>query len=101
MRVGKRVDKMLERDVERRLRLGIKALGGKAYKFSSPGNNGVPDRIVLIQGKCFFVELKRPGQDLSPRQRAVRKDFKKLGFEVYKLDTIDDVAKFLEEVMPK
>ncbi len=101
MRIEKRVDKMLERDIESRLRLGIKALGGKAYKFSSPGNNGVPDRIVLIQGKCFFVELKRPGQDLSPRQRAVRKDFKKLGFEVYKLDTIDDVDKFLEEVMPK
>ena len=101
MRVGKRVDKMLERDIERRLRLGIKALGGKAYKFNSPGNNGVPDRIVLIQGKCYFVETKRPGQDLRPGQRAVKRDFKKLGFEVYKLDTIDDVDKFLEEVMPK
>ena len=44
MRIEKRGDKMLERDIERRLRLGIKALGGKAYKFSSPGNNGVPDR---------------------------------------------------------
>lgn len=92
---------MLEKDIEKRLRLGIKSLGGKAYKFSSPGNNGVPDRIVLIRGRSFFVELKRPGQDLNPRQRAVRKDFKKLGFEVYKLDTIDDVDKFLEEVMPK
>lgn len=88
---------MLEKDIEKHLRLGVKALGGKAYKFSSPGNNGVPDRIVLIQGKCFFVELKRPGQDLSPGQRAVKKDFKKLGFKVYKLDTIDDVDKFLEE----
>lgn len=99
MRVGKRVDKMLERDIERRLRLGVKALGGKAYKFSSPGNNGVPDRIVLIQGKSFFVELKRPGKNLSPGQRAVKRDFKKLGFEVYKLDTIDDVDKFLEEAV--
>ena len=99
MRVGKRVDKMLERDIERRLRLGVKALGGKAYKFSSPGNNGVPDRIVLIQGKCFFVELKRSGKDLSPVQRAVKRDFEKLGFKVYKLDSISDVDKFLEEVV--
>jgi len=97
MRVGKRVDKMLERDIERRLRLGIKALGGKAYKFSSPGNNGVPDRIVLIQGKSFFVELKRPGKNLSPGQRAVKRDFKKLGFEVYKIDSIEDVDRFLKE----
>lgn len=101
MRVGKRVDKMLERDIERRLRLGIKSLGGKAYKFNSPGNNGVPDRIILIQGKCFFVELKRPRQELSPIQRAVKRDFEKLGFKVYKLDTIPDVDKFLEEVAPK
>jgi len=99
MRVGKRVDKMLEKDIEKRLRLGIKSLGGKAYKFSSPGNNGVPDRIVLIQGKCFFVELKRSGKDLSPVQRAVKRDFEKLGFKVYKLDSISDVDKFLEEVV--
>ena len=90
---------MLEKDIEKRLRLGVKALGGKAYKFNSPGNNGVPDRVVLIQGKCYFVELKRLVQDLSPGQRAVKRDFKKLGFEVYKLDTIDDVDKFLEEAV--
>lgn len=92
---------MLENLIERRLRLGVRALGGKAYKFSSPGNNGVPDRIVLIKGRCYFVELKRPGQDLEPRQRAVKKDFAKLGFEVYKLNSVDEVDKFLEEVMPK
>jgi hypothetical protein len=93
--------KVTERDIEKQLRLRIAVLGGKAYKFSSPGNSGVPDRIVLIRGKCYFVELKRPGQDLSPRQRAVKRDFEKLGFEVYRLDSLEDVDKFLKEVMPK
>lgn len=93
--------KVTERDIEKQLRLRIAVLGGKAYKFSSPGNSGVPDRIVLIHGKCYFVELKRPGQDLSPRQRAVKRDFEKLGFEVYRLDSLEDVDKFLKEVMPK
>jgi hypothetical protein len=101
MRIEKRGDKMLERDIERRLRLGIKALGGKVYKFSSPGNNGVPDRIVLIQGKCYFVETKKPGEQLDPLQRAVKKDFAKLGFKVYKLSSVEDVDKFLEEVVSK
>ncbi len=88
-----------ERDIEKQLRVRVAALGGKAYKFSSPGNNGVPDRIILIKGKCYFVELKRPGQDLSPRQKAVKKDFAKLGFEVYKLNSVEDVDKFLKKVM--
>lgn len=89
---------MLESQIERRLRVGVAKLGGKAYKFSSPANNGVPDRIVLIQGKCYFVELKKPGGKLEPLQKAVKKDFARLGVKVYKLDTLDDVDRFLEEV---
>ena len=50
---------MRERDVERYLRERVKQLGGRAYKFVSPGNNGVPDRIVMLPGgKLFFVELQ-------------------------------------------
>ena len=49
----------LERDVERKLTEGIKALGGLSYKFISPGNAGVPDRIVILPGgHVVFVELK-------------------------------------------
>ena len=38
---------MLEKDIERKLVAGVKRSGGKAYKFVSPGNVGVPDRIVI------------------------------------------------------
>ena len=54
---------LLEKDIERHLREGIKSLGGWCLKFVSPGFTGVPDRIVLMPGgKLCFVELKRPGQ---------------------------------------
>ena len=89
---------MLESKIERNLRLKVKAIGGKAYKFSSPGNNGVPDRIVICNGKCYFVELKKPGEDLTPRQKVVRKHFKKLGFEVYKIDSVEKVGEFINEI---
>ena len=57
---------MRERDVERYLRERVKQLGGRAYKFVSPGNNGVPDRIVMLPGgKLFFVELKAPGKETT------------------------------------
>lgn len=34
--------KMLEKELETKLRNKIKILGGRAYKFVSPGNAGVP-----------------------------------------------------------
>ena len=47
----------LERNIERKLVNGVKAMGGIAYKWVSPGNTGVPDRIVIFpDGKVEFVE---------------------------------------------
>lgn len=62
---------MNEKSVEARLRDGVKALGGVAYKWSSPGNAGVPDRIVVLPGGVVhFVELKREdGKPTKMQQR--------------------------------
>lgn len=50
---------MAEKDIERFLVNSIKKLGGVAYKFVSPGNAGVPDRLIVMPGgKIYFVELK-------------------------------------------
>jgi len=38
------VEQVKESEIEARLVRGVKALGGVAYKFVSPGNVGVPDR---------------------------------------------------------
>ena len=57
----------------------VKKLGGLSYKWVSPGNAGVPDRIVffppgtwigetLVEG-IWFVELKSTKGRLTPRQR--------------------------------
>lgn len=54
---------MLESKIEAYLRQRVKDLGGIAYKFTSPGNSGVPDRLVLLPGnRTVFVELKAPGK---------------------------------------
>ncbi|WP_333638541.1 VRR-NUC domain-containing protein [Tissierella praeacuta] len=89
---------MLENKIEKELKSQVKKIGGKAYKFSSPGNNGVPDRIVLYKGQCYFVELKKPGEDLRPLQKVVKKRFRELGFEVYVIDSIEKVGEFINEI---
>lgn len=87
-----------ENQVETRLRKKVEEIGGRAFKFSSPGNNGVPDRVVLYKGQSYFVELKRPGEELRPLQRVVSKKFKRLGFKVYVIDSYEAVDSFIKEV---
>lgn len=54
---------MLEEELERKLVNEVKQLDGRAYKFVSPGNAGVPDRLVILPGgKVGFAEIKRPGR---------------------------------------
>lgn len=88
---------MREKSIETYLRDEVEKIGGKAFKFSSPGNNGVPDRIVLLPGGIVkFVELKKPGEDLRPIQRSRKRQFEKLGFEVLVIDSKEKVGDFIE-----
>ena len=75
---------MLEKDIERHLRDGVRNLGGWCLKMVCPGFTGMPDRIVLMPGgKMCFVELKRPGQRERQRQAVVQKRLRRMGFIVF------------------
>lgn len=39
---------MLERDFEKKMTDLVKRLGGLCLKFESPGNTGVPDRLIRL-----------------------------------------------------
>ena len=83
---------MAESKIESYLRDEIKTIGGRAYKFISPGNNGVPDRLVCLPGGVIaFVETKDKGKKSTPRQRLQQGRLKALGFRVY--TEIDSRAK--------
>lgn len=87
---------VLEKDIEKRLRKGIRKMGGRCYKFVSPGNAGVPDRIVVVPDKVLFVELKtKTGRLTKLQQRQIEK-LKALGSEVFVLWGKEDVDRFLE-----
>lgn len=92
---------MREKVIEEYLRDKIKALKGKAYKFVSPGNAGVPDRLILLPGgKVIFVELKAPGKTSTPLQISQQKRIAGLGFTVYKdidsKEKVNDIIKSFE-----
>lgn len=90
---------MRERGIEAYLRDQIKRLGGIAYKFVSPGNAGVPDRIVLLPGgRVVFVELKAPGKQPTPLQLRQQKRIRNLGFQVLVIDSKAGVDEFIKGV---
>ena len=85
-----------EKSIEVYLRDSIKALGGKAYKWVSPGSNGVPDRIVVMPlGLTFFVELKSPTGRLNPTQIMQHRTLAAMGHRTYVLSTKDEVDEFI------
>lgn len=89
---------MKESKIERELKDRIEDAGGACLKWASPGNRGVPDRIVIFQGKVHFVELKRPGQKLRPLQEFQRREFQKLGVEVDVIDSMRGVGDFVSRI---
>ena len=91
---------MLESRVERALVDGVRKAGGWALKLTSPGNAGVPDRLVLVPGgQIIFVELKTDTGSLSPLQIQTHIRLQKLGMDVRTLYGMDQVRMFVEEVM--
>ena len=90
---------MLEKDIEKILTTEIKKLGGRAYKFISPGNSGVPDRIVVLPGgKMMFVELKAKTGSLSVLQSVQVKRLIELGQKVYVVYGLKGLKDFFNEI---
>lgn len=86
---------MLEKEIEKILVTEVRKLGGRAYKWVSPGNDGVPDRIVVFPGKPpVFVELKSESGKLSTLQKVQLRRLLELGQAVFVIKGIDGLSEF-------
>ena len=83
---------MRESRIERYLVKKVESCGGLCLKFVSPGMNGVPDRIVLLQdGQVTFVETKAPNGKPSPAQLRRHKELLRRGHVVQVINSIERV----------
>lgn len=90
---------MKESQIESYLVRKVKEHGGLCLKFTSPGNPGVPDRIVITPaGKTIYVELKTDIGRLAKVQKWQRSEMEKRGADVRVLYGMDAVKDFLREV---
>lgn len=90
---------MREKEIEQKLVKAVKASGGIAPKFVSPGFDGMPDRLVLLPGGVIaFAEIKTKGKKPRPLQAARHEMLRKLGFKVYIIDGIDLIGGMFDEL---
>lgn len=90
---------MTEKEIEKILVSEVKKLGGRAYKWVSPGNDGVPDRIVILPGEVpYFVELKTDKGRLTPLQKVQIERLEKMGQRVFVAKGIDGVSQFFQDI---
>lgn len=90
---------MVEKEVEKILVAEVKKLGGRAYKWTSPGNDGVPDRIVVLPGeRPYFVELKSEKGRLSALQKIQIDRLLDLKQQVFVVKGIDGLSQFFQDI---
>lgn len=93
------VVQLREKEIEKKLVSAVKIMGGICPKFTSPGFDGVPDRLVLLpKGKLVFVELKSKDKKMRPLQVRRKKQLEELGFLVYCIDDIEKIGGILSEI---
>jgi len=91
---------MRESEVERQFVEAVMDAGGQALKFTSQSMNGIPDRLVLLLGgKCAFVELKAPGKQMRLLQRKRRQQLEALGFPVFCVDRPEQIQPAIDALI--
>ena len=90
---------MREKTIEAKLVQAVRTKGGLAPKFTSPGFDGVPDRLVLLPGgKMAFIEVKAPGKTMRPLQKRRKRQLEGLGFLVFCLDRPEQIGGILNAI---
>ena len=88
-----------ENKVEKLLDEQFKKLGGLTRKWVSPGRDGVPDRICILDGHVWFVEVKTIDGKLSKVQEREIERLKDVGAQVHIVYGAVDVHCYIEGVV--
>ena len=90
---------MREKQIEQKLVRAVKAADGICPKLVSPGTDGMPDRMILLQGgRIGFVEVKALGKKPRPLQVKRHEQLQSLGFPVFVLDDPEQIPSVIREV---
>lgn len=88
--------KQREKNIAGLLRDVVRMEGGLAIKLSAAVLAGIPDYIVLLNGKAKFVETKSEGKKPRRLQLKMHEFLRGLGFSVFVIDSKEDICSFVK-----
>ena len=86
---------MRESQIESYLVERTKAAGGECRKLKWISRHGAPDRLVMLNGKAIFIELKAPGEKAKPHQVREHERMRRMGLRVEIVDSCERVDEVL------
>lgn len=93
---------MREKEIETYFDWAVQRIGGRTWKFTSPGRKGVADRIACLpDGQTWFVELKTKGGRLSELQKLFEMDMMLLRQNYACLWTKEQVDEWAKRITTK
>ena len=93
---------MRESQIEARLARMVRERGGLCYKFISPSNPGVPDRIIITpDGRTVYIELKTETGRLQRIQEWQISEMRKRGADVRVAKGLKAVKALVAELFPE
>ena len=86
-----------EATIERAVSIYAKKAGMLVFKFVSPGNRGVPDRIWINQyGEVYFIEFKQEKGRVSPLQQMWINRLRKHHKQVHVVRSVEEGKKLVD-----
>lgn len=90
---------MRESAIEARFIRAVEKSGGLCLKWTSPGNPGVPDRIIIVPGgRVIFTELKTLTGRLESIQKWQISRLRARGADVRVVKGLDEALKLAMEL---
>ena len=78
-----------ESHLENKIRLYAESVGVLTYKFTSPGNAKVPDRIFIKNCVTLFLEIKAPGELPDDGQQE----------EIFRINAVGGFATWVDDIV--
>ena len=82
---------MTEQQIQKKIIDNYQNKGFLVVKLIKTNQNGIPDLMVLKNGICKFVEVKKPNGKIAELQKYRIKKLREQGFQAVVMDGIDSV----------
>jgi hypothetical protein len=91
----------MESIIQRNIIKKLEADGWFVVKHIQTNRNGFPDLQALKDGKCIFIEVKRPGGRTSDLQKHRLKQLTDKGFDCYIINDLKQLNDITTNICPK